>query len=453
MPPIEEIKQLLRKLEPVLGRRAKGLWYLNLLSRDPKTDRDNESLLRLLVDKKVKQDYQERIRLPPPDSEELQGEYYIGSVIYPDKEFGKFGLRENEFINHILITGMTGTGKTNLAFQILRELKKQDKPFLIFDWKKNYRDLQQLPEFRNLKVIQLGSPGCKFKFNPLIPPPGIDAKHWMGMLVDVMKHSFFVGHGVEYYLRKGIDHLYKQYGIYQGAKSYPTFIDLERFLRKEYVRGREMLWMASVKRVLASMIFPGLMGEIFNVRQHQKIAEVLKQDIVIEMDNLATIEKIFFIEAFLLWIYEFRKNEGKREEFKHAIVIEEAHHVMSRKKEFKYGEETIIETIIRMIREFGESVMVLDQEPGKVSDSIMANTNCKMCFTLGNGHDIAVIAKAMNLTKEEKRMIDKLNTGHAMVKLKQRVDEPIQVRILLIKLDKGKMLKLDKEINSDVGIP
>ncbi len=450
---MKEIKDLLRKLQPMMGEKARGLWYLNLLTKDSKASLGNKDLLRLLADRKAKQDYQESIRLPPPDPDVMDGEYSIGTVIYPDEDYAKFGLQENEFIKHILIVGMTGTGKTNLAFHILRELARHKKPFLIFDWKRNYRDLKQLPEFQDLKVIRLGAPDCDFKFNPLIPPPGVHAKHWMAMLVDVMKHAFFVGHGVEYFLRKGIDYLYKQFGIYKGKQSYPMFRDLEKLLKKQFVRGREMLWMSSAKRVLASLTFSGLLGEVHNVRRQEGIDQLLKQNVVIEMDNLATIEKIFFVEALLLWIYEFRKQEGKREVFKHAILIEEAHHVLSKRKERSAGEETIIETIIRMIREFGESVIVLDQEPSKVSDSIKANTNCKVCFTLGHGGDVSDIARSMNLTPEQKRMIDLLDVGHAIVKMKGRFDEPVHVRFPLIGIKKGLYLDSNDEINKSVGSP
>jgi len=417
---MKEIKELLQKLEPILGNKSKALWYLYLFSKDSKSEQSNKELLRLLADKKANLDYKEEIRLPPPVPEKLKGKYNIGKVIYPDEEYATFGFQENEFIKHILITGMTGTGKTNLSIHILSQLNKHNKPFLVFYWKRNYQTLKQLPGFQNLKVIRPGSNECKFKFNPLIPPPSINPKHWMTMLVDVIKHAFFVAHGVEYFK---ID--------------YPTFADLDKVMQKEFVRGREMLWMSSAKRVLASLTFSGLLGEVINVRRHNNIEDLLNQNVIFELDNLATIEKIFFVESLLLWIYHYRKNQSKREAFKHAIIIEEAHHILSGKKEYEFGEETIIETIVRMIREFGESVIVIDQEPSKISNSIHANTNCKICFNLGNGKDIENIVKSMNLKNDEKRFIDKLKVGHAIVKMKERFNEPIHVKIPLVPIDKS----------------
>ena len=442
MASIDEIKDLLQKLAPVLGNKTSGLWYFNLFSKDAKTAYANGELLRLLADKKARLDFREEIRLPPPKPDQLIGNYNIGEVIYPDRIYSAFGLRSNEFIKHILITGMTGAGKTNLAFHLLSELAKHNKPFLVFDWKQSYQALKQLPELNNLQIIRLGDKDCSFKFNPLIPPPGIYPKHWMAMLVDVIKHAFFVAYGVEYFFRKGIDHLYGQYGIYEGKIDYPTFEDLEKTLQKEFVRGREMLWMSSAKRVLSSLTFSGLLGEVINVRRQANIENLLSQNVIFELDNLATIEKIFFVESLLLWIYHFRKSESKRESFKHAIIIEEAHHILSGKKEYEFGEETIIESIVRMIREFGESIIIIDQEPTKISNSILANTNCKICFNLGNGKDIDTMANCMNLKYDEKRYIDKLKIGNAIIKLKDRFNEPIQVKIPLVPINK-----------SSIGIP
>lgn len=427
----------LRKLTPVLGEKANALWKYFLLSDDKKSILETSQLLHLLADINAKVDFNKSIRLPPPAKAILTGPYRIGKVIYPEIEYSGFGLFENEFIKHILIAGITGAGKTNLSFQLLRQLRKHEKPFLVFDWKLNYRALKQLPEFSSLKVIRLGEKDCDFKFNPLIPPPGTNPKHWMAMLVDVIKHAFFVAHGVEYFFRKGIDYLYNQYKVYEDGINYPTFIDLEKLLRKEFVRGREMLWMSSAKRTLACMTFSGLLGDILNSHEPNRIEELLNQNVILEMDNLATIEKIFLIESLLLWIYHYRKNEKKREIFKHAIIIEEAHHILSGQKELALGEETIMESVIRIIREFGEGVIAIDQEPSKISNSILANTNCKICFNLGNGKDIDTMAKCLSLNSEEKSAIDQLIVGHAIFKMKERFSQPIHVKIPHIKISKG----------------
>lgn len=433
----EETKKLLRKLKPVLGNKTDGLWQSYLASSDLKSKQDDMDLLRIMADRKAKNGYEKKIILPPPEKKQSEGEYHLGDVWYADKPYAEFGMREDEWIKHVLIVGMAGAGKTNTAFQILKELKKHDKPFLIFDWKKTCRDLIQLPEFKDTLIFTIGSKTSPFYFNPLIPPPNVDTKLWLGRIIDIISHAYFAGHGVEFFLRNALDELYKRFKVYEGGKTYPNFRDMDKLLKKEFVKGREMLWMASVKRILASLTFPGLLGDVLNVRKQGKIQKLLEKDVILEMDSLATSDKVFFIEALMLWIYEYRKNEARREEFKHAIIIEEAHHTLSGKKEKAQGEETIIETLLRMIREFGESIIAVDQEPNKLSDSIKANTYCKICFNLGNGKDIADISRCMSLDEEETGFIDKLNVGQAIVKLKGRFNEPVLVHFPKVEIRKG----------------
>ncbi len=311
---------------------------------------------------------------------------------------------------------------------------KKNKPFLVFDWKRNYRKLKKIPRFHDLKVIRIAEKNCKFRFNPLIPPPGVHPKFWLAMIIDVMKHAFFVAHGPEYFFRNGIDELYSRFKIYEGKKFYPTFNDLKRVLLNEHVRGREGLWMSSSKRVLSVLTFSGLLGDVLNVREQGKIEELFEGNVVLELDNLATLEKIFLTESLLLWLYHYRKNQGASQELRHVTVIEEAHHILSENKESRLGEESVVEQVVRMIREFGEGVIVVDQEPSKLSKSILANTNCKVCLNLGSGFDVKVIAEAMNLDSEERGSIDKLKVGHGIVKTKHRFTEPIHVKFPLVEI-------------------
>ncbi len=436
MAEIDEIKDLTRKLEPKLGAKAENLWNWWLTSRTPLETLENKQLLRSIAENELGVSYADPIRLPPPVEDLLKGDYSLGTVIYPDEPYAEIGLTDRDFPRHLLIVGATGVGKTNLMFNILRELANRNKPFLIFDWKQNYRHLKALSGFKDLRIFRLGDDDCAFKFNPLIPPSGTKARHWLTLIVDVMKHAYFFMHGAEFYFRKGIDDLYKRFGIYEGKTVFPTFHDVQKILLKEFVRGREMLWMSSVKRSLASLTFEGLMGDIVDTNENQELSDLLDQQVVIELDNLATIEKIFLTEALLLWIYHYRKAQGTRNNFKHVIVIEEAHHIASAKKEQISGEETIIESTIRQIREFGESIIAIDQEPSKLSDSLLANTNAKICFTLGNGKDIATMARAMSLRQDEQQYIDKLKIGHALVKLKDRFPDPVHLKFPLFDIER-----------------
>ena len=180
-------------------------------------------------------------------------------------------------------------------------------------------------------------------------------------------------------------------------------------------------------RIQQSLTYEGGLGPVLNTEKKTNMKELLKNDVIIELDALSSDDKKFLTEALLLWIYEFRKNQGETSEFRHAVIIEEAHNILSKKKERTEGGETIMETTLRMIRKFGEAVIVIDQEPSKLSESIKANTNTKITFTLGNGKDIEDISRSMELEKEQRKYIDLLKVGHAVVKVKGRVEKPVMV--------------------------
>ena len=130
MIPDDKLKEMVHKLEPIIGPQAKILWYKYLNSRTPQT-KDSWRRKISLLGEKVLDQYEDEISLPPPEPEETDGEYKLGTVIYSNKPYSIFGLREDEFCKHIMITGMTSTGKTTAAIQILRELARHGKNFMV----------------------------------------------------------------------------------------------------------------------------------------------------------------------------------------------------------------------------------------------------------------------------------------------------------------------------------
>jgi hypothetical protein len=167
------IEEVFRKLRPVLGRQLDLLWQEYLVA-ETDTRQTIERTLRVLLAQRLNETFEsEHVLLKPPPEDVARGEYPVGMIHYGQNGFYPFGLREEEFIQHIGIFGRSGSGKTNLAYLLLHGLTKAGKPFLVFDWKRNYRDLISSPTFADLVIFTVGRSVAPFRFNPLIPPPGM----------------------------------------------------------------------------------------------------------------------------------------------------------------------------------------------------------------------------------------------------------------------------------------
>jgi len=128
------IRQLCLRLKPILGSQVDQI-YEAYLAEDAEGRKQIEHYVELLAAKHVPQKLgQTEIILLPPSEEQAQGEYPIGSVSYSGKNLYEFGLREDEWIQHMAILGRSGAGKTNVGFLILKQLKEKNKPCAKVSW-------------------------------------------------------------------------------------------------------------------------------------------------------------------------------------------------------------------------------------------------------------------------------------------------------------------------------
>jgi hypothetical protein len=433
----DEVEALFRKLKPVLGKEIDSLWLAYNTQTDPRSRAEIVGILYSLASKYLDETFDKKILLSLPEADVICGDYEIGKVIYGGQEYHPFGLREPEWLRHIGIFGTTGSGKTNCAFVLLSTLQKMKKPFLIFDWKRNYRDLVVLGDFSGLKIYTIGRDTSSLFFNPLIPPAGTKPQEWLKKVIEVMCHAYFLGEGVAYLLQKAIDTAYSDFGIYSDSPGeYPTLRDVLMILEKTEVKGRKALWMDSTLRTLGVLCF-GEFGRVLNVSRPYPLADLLKENVILELDALTNSDKTFFIEALLLWIHHYRLSEGEREVFKHAIVIEEAHHILLRKKQEMTGTEAITDIILREIRELGEAIILLDQHPSLISLPALGNTYTTLCFGLKHRADMFTISESLLLEKEQVDFLGQLETGLAIVKLQGRYFKPFLVRFPLFPIRKG----------------
>ncbi len=221
-----EVQEICRKLKPIIGERAERYW-LAYLSEDYRGKQELEIAIQMLGAKLLGTGIESPdVHLSAPHREIAKGEYPMGDVVYCNKSLHLFGIRENEWIQHTSIFGCSGAGKTNTVFIIIENFLTHQKPFLIFDWKRNYRDLLAVRK-NEMLVYTVGRQTVPFTFNPLMPPEGTDPAVWLKKLIEIIAHSYYLGEGVMFLLQEALHAVYKDFGMYNtNPIKYPTFRDV-----------------------------------------------------------------------------------------------------------------------------------------------------------------------------------------------------------------------------------
>ena len=412
----DHVKELCRQLKPVLGRRVDRLWSAYLAESDHDGKADIEQVLELLAAKHLGKDYQpDRSPFPPPERRFAgSGEIRLGKVSYGGKEIYPFSLKANRLKEHILVAGRSGSGKTNLTFVLMKSLMDHGIKVLALDWKRNYRNLMSFQ--KSLRVYTIGRNVAPFRFNPLIPPAGCEPGLWIKLIIDTIADAYLGGEGVISLLISGLDHLYREAGVYDGNVSqWPTIQQLLAWLRKAKLKGRAGMWQASAERILQAMLY-GEFGKVLNSQDNSHIAELLNHDVVLEMDGLASnSDRTMFAGALTLYLYRYRLAVGYQKKLSNMVILEEAHNLLHKKS--SVTKESVLETSIRMIREYGLGYVFVDQSASLLSQVAFANSYATIALNQKLRADIQTITGAMNLTDDQKQSLSILPVGTAVVRL------------------------------------
>ena len=199
---MEDVKGALRKLKPFIGHKADALW-IRYSFADWKERQEWLQIIHMLSQKYKIDQIEDAIVLPPPSLETATGDIHLGRVSYPGRPEYDFGLRLPELVRHMGVFGSTGTGKTTLAKNLLRELIRINIPFIVFDWERNYRDL--IRECPRVKVFTIGADTAPFHFNFFKMPEGIPYREYVKNVIEVFSRAYLGGAGSDSVLLKVFD--------------------------------------------------------------------------------------------------------------------------------------------------------------------------------------------------------------------------------------------------------
>lgn len=108
--------------------------------------------------------------------------------------------------------------------------------------------------------------------------------------------------------------------------------------------------------------------------------------------------------------------------------------VIRRKQETK--QEDITDVIFREIREYGESIIILDQHPHKTSVQALGNTNTRIALQTELEKDRRALAGCMMMKKEQEEWLGKLQIGYGIAIIEE-TENPFIIKIPKFEIKKG----------------
>lgn len=321
----------------------------------------------------------------------------------------RYDLAEDDLTQHLLAVGRSGAGKTTLFYNLMAQLSV---PFWSFDLKQDYRHLVQT----EIDVLVL--PWPELKLNPLQPPPGVPPRRWAQVFTEIFGHATALLSGSKNYLLRQVLDLYRLYDLFtEVAPPYPSLHELQVLLERDklnYVRKAANYRDTVLNRVAAMTLAA---GTVFDCSEGYPLADLLTRNVVFEFDGLATDVQNLLMELLFAAVYEYRVAHTQRDGgLRHVFFLDEGKRVFSVYKEQQPAAGLpAIDELTAKLREFGEGLVVADQEATKLTDTLKANTYTKLLLATGDATQLQELAAAMNLSERQADLAHRLGIGEAVI--------------------------------------
>lgn len=383
----------------------------------------------------------------------------------------------DEFRKHALVTGFTGSGKTQTLLFLLHQfwsakaelaespdsarqvpgiITQRERrgpngggiPFLVIESaKQEYRGLLGIEEFKkDLRVYTLGNEICApFRLNPFELQEGIRLENHISRLQSCFEgalpmigpmQSVIIEALVRVYDDPAwdLDRRWKLTEVHEKAtrfgRRFPTMSEFyqtaERVIADRNYRGDIQ------SNVLAALMgrikpltrkLPTSVSRMLDTNESTPFAEIFEHPVVLELNDLNSQDKALTVMFLLTMLREYRETRP-RPYLTHVTVVEEAHNVLSTTPSL-HGSENVSDTrhravesfcaMLTEIRALGEGLIIADQSPEKLAADAMRNTNVQIAHQLRDSKDRAAVARALLMTDEQRDFLGKLQPGHAAV--------------------------------------
>ena len=359
----------------------------------------------------------------------------LGNIYHLGEEFQDttVDLDKNSLTMHTFITGSTGSGKSNTVFHMLKELNKNQVPFLVIEPAKGeYKDF-----FPNVQYFGTSlSDGNILHINPFAFSKKVDILEHVEKLAEIFNVCWPMYAAMPAVLKDSIISAYISAGWDMDTSVntkleglFPTFDDILRELDRiiktsEYSSDTKSDYIGSLSTRIKSLT-NGINGRIFSGNEIDGV-KLFDENTIVDISKVGSTETKALIMGFMiLKLQEYRQANTKEmnAELCHVTVLEEAHNLL-RKTSMEQNQESsnvqgksveMLTNAIAEIRTYGEGFIIADQAPNLLDTAVIRNTNTKIVMRLPDGNDREIIGCSMALSDEQISELSKLPKGVAAV--------------------------------------
>jgi hypothetical protein len=358
------------------------------------------------------------------------GSYYRGGAVVTPLQ---------ALTRHGLVTGFTGSGKTNTVLYLLDQLWRVHRiPFLVIEAaKKEYRALSRVKGFEDLLIFTLGDETTSpFRLNPFELLPGVRVEAHLGRLqacFDAALPQFGILPSI---VAEALEEIYKSKGwkltdralasdTSVVSRLFPTLREMfAEVIRVSERRGYAGETFHNIRAAAAGRIgslLRGSRGRMFGGQRSMPADLIFHRPVILELNDLNEDDKALTMMFLLMWMREYRELHPSKP-LQHVTVIEEAHNVVSNVQSVGSSEVSAdtkakavaaFSNMLAEVRAYGEGIVISDQSPEKLAPDAMRNTNLQIAHQLRDRRDREAIARAMIMDEEQQEYIGKLRVGEA----------------------------------------
>lgn len=352
----------------------------------------------------------------------------------------------DELCRHLLVAGMTGSGKGVTCEHLLLELWREHQiPWLVIEpgMKTGYRRLLNSEIGLDLDVWAIGDPKSRrLSLNPMAVPPGVGLAEHTTALFTVFASAFELVAPMPEVLATAIEQTYRNHGwdlaglVPHGAP--PTLADLVDEIDRSASKlgyGAEITGniraglLLRMRRLLEGPLAPELASP-FGL----DIASLVKRPTIIELSALPDAPSQALVMGLItLQLRHHWRLEGQSDSLRHAILIEEAHRLLKAVPETaaNASRNQAVESLANMLAEMrglGVGMIIVDQAPSALVPSVIANTGTKILHRLDHPADRELAGRAAGLPANQIDLLGALPVGDAILRSDRRT-RPFRLRL------------------------